>query len=289
MLYLLNIAYTVYIYTYKFFAERKEQCGMKNIITIANQKGGVSKSTTAHALGSGLILNGYKVLFIDLDPQGNLSYTMNMDASKPTVYELMTQRAKAVDVIQKTSHGDLIPAISHLSVADIELNQIGKEYRLKEALQSVKENYDYIIIDTPPALGILTVNALTASNGLIIPAQADVYSLQGIGQLYSTVSIVKTYCNPLLAIKGILLTRYNPKIILNRDLRETIQETAAEFETKVYKTVIREGIAIKEAQAKQRSIYDYAPKSNASLDYTSFVNEFLAEENIPHKNKKRAI
>ena len=250
---------------------------MTKTITIANQKGGVSKSTTAHALGSGLLLKNYKVLFIDLDPQGNLSHTMNADINKPTVYELLTQRAGITDVIQKTPSGDLIPGSPLLSAADMQLNQLGKEYKLKEAIQPIKEFYDYLILDTPPALGILTINALTASDSVIIPAQTDIYSLQGIGQLYNTINTVRTYCNPSLIIDGILLTRYNPRIVLNRDLYETILEAAAEFKTKVYKTIIREAIAIKEAQAKKRSIYDYAPKSKAALDYLSFVKEIIKE------------
>lgn len=249
---------------------------MKKIITIANQKGGVGKSTTAHALGSGLILNGYKVLFVDLDTQGNLSYTMNADKDKATVYDLLTQRLNALDAIQQTSQGSLIPATPNLSMADVIITQIGKEHRLKKAIETIKDNYDYIIIDTPPALGILTANALTASDSVIIPAQADIYSLQGIGQLYSTMELIREYSNPGLIVQGVLLTRYNSRNILTKDLTATINETAEHYKTKVYKTVIREGIALKEAQAKQRTIYDYAPKSNASSDYAEFVTEFLA-------------
>lgn len=247
---------------------------MKEIITIANQKGGVGKSTTAHALGSCLRAQGERVLFIDLDPQGNLSYTMEAEQGGPTAYELLTKQADIASCIRPTGQGDLLPASAQLAGADMELSQTGKEYRLKEALQPLCENYDYILIDTPPALGILTVNALTASDSLLIPAQADIYSLQGIGQLYATVQAVRTYCNHNLTIKGILLTRYSSRTVLSRDLTEMISETAAQLGTKVYATVIRENIAVKEAQARRADLLRYAPKSNAAKDYDAFTKEF---------------
>lgn len=247
---------------------------MKEIITIANQKGGVGKSTTAHALGSCLRSQGQRVLFVDLDPQGNLTYTMEADPAGPTAYELLTRQAEVADCIRQTEQGDLIPASAQLAAADMELNSTGKEYRLKEALAGVEEDYDTILIDTPPALGILTVNALTASNGLLIPAQADIYSLQGIGQLYSTVQAVRTYCNPGLSIRGILLTRHSARAVLTRDLTEMIGETAAQLGTRVYSTVIRENIAVKEAQARRADLLRYAPKSNAAKDYAAFAEEF---------------
>lgn len=247
---------------------------MKEIITIANQKGGVGKSTTAHALGSCLRARGERVLFVDLDPQGNLTYTMEADPTGPTAYELLTRQAELADCIRQTEQGDLIPASAQLAAADMELNSTGKEYRLKEALAAVAEDYDIILIDTPPALGILTINALTASDSLLIPAQADIYSLQGIGQLYSTVQAVRTYCNPNLSIRGILLTRHSARAVLTRDLTEMIGETAAQLGTRVYSTVIRENIAVKEAQARRADLLRYAPKSNAAKDYAAFAEEF---------------
>ena len=168
---------------------------MREVIAVINQKGGVGKSTTAQAIGQGLTLKGYKVLFVDLDAQGNLTYSLNASQSNKTVLEVLTKQVDAKDTIQKTATGDIMPSSLQLSGADLMLTEMGKEYRLKEALEPIKSKYDYIIIDTPPALGILTVNALTACTGVIIPAQADIYSLQGIGQLNSTIEAVKKYCN----------------------------------------------------------------------------------------------
>lgn len=248
---------------------------MSCTIAITNQKGGVGKSTTAAALGSGLTLKGYKVLFVDLDPQGNLSYIIQADPAKPSAHDVLTGRAGAAAAIQTAAGGDIIPFSGDLSAADIELNRTGKEYRLKEALQPVAGSYDFTIIDTPPALGILTINALTAADRLIIPAQAEIFSLQGIGQLAGTINAVKTYCNPALELDGILLTRHSGRAVLSRDMADMIADTAAELGTAVYKTIIREGIAIKEAQANRQSIFAYAPKSNAAADYAAFTDEIL--------------
>ncbi len=251
---------------------------MAQIITVANQKGGVGKSTTAYAVGKGIMERGFRVLFIDLDPQSNLSYTIQADDTKPTAYELLTLKAPIQGLIQQTAGGDILPSSAMLSVADVEVTAIGKEFRLKEALVSLIGSYDYIIIDTPPSLGILTINALVASDAIIIPAQADVYSLQGIGQLYSTIDAVKRYCNPNLKVLGIVLTRYTPRSILSRDMSQIIEETAQKMQTKVFHTVIRECIALKEAQASRSDIFCYAPKSNAAADYRSLIAEILGEE-----------
>ncbi len=248
---------------------------MKEIIAIINQKGGVGKSTTASALGAGLILNGYKVLLVDLDAQSNLSYNVKTVNSKLSSFEVLTQATTAREAIIKTESCDIIPASPALAGADTLITETGKEYRLTEALETIKENYDYIIIDTPPALGTLTVNALTACDSVIIPAQADIYSLQGIGQLNNTIQTVKKYCNHSLKIKGILITRYNARAVLTRDMVELLEDTAEKLETIVFNTKIRECIALKEAQAIQQNIYSYAPKSNAAADYKSFTDEVM--------------
>lgn len=247
------------------------------ILTIINQKGGVGKSTTAHAIGSGLIRKEKKVLFIDLDPQGNLSYTLKADTAADGLMEALLKQSRIENAIQKIDGNNIIPSSAALVGADTTLVMIGKEYRLREALAPIAKNYDYIIIDTPPALGILTVNALTASDSVIIPAQADIYSLQGIAQLYDTIHIIKQYCNSNLNVLGIVLTRYTPRAILSRDVAKMLDETAENFKTKLFKTAIRECISLKEAQACQQDIFSYAPKSNASADYANLLDEILRE------------
>lgn len=249
---------------------------MSHIISIINQKGGVAKSTTAQNLTAGLRLRELNTLLIDLDPQGNTTYTTGIEDTPSTIYEVLIDRTDIKEAISQSKHfGDVIPAGKSLSNLDLELTSIGKEYKLKEALESIKNNYDFIIIDTPPSLSIITVNALTTSDYAIIPAMADIYSLQGIGQLYSTIQAIKDYCNPSLQVQGILLTRHSDRTILSRDLKETIEATAKQLDTTVYKEFIREGVAIREAQTKKQDIFSYAPKSNVALDYMFFMNEVI--------------
>lgn len=154
----------------------------------------------------------------------------------------------------------------------------GKEYRLKEALEALNGAYQYVVIDTPPALGILTINALTACNGCIIPAQADFLSLQGIGQLYGTIETVRKYCNPALMVYGIVLTRFSSRSVISREVSSMMDETAKQLNTRLYKSRIRECTAIKEAQAMKQDIYTYAPRSNASADYKALVKEIMETE-----------
>jgi len=254
---------------------------MKEIIAIINQKGGVGKSTTAFILGKAFAVKGLKVLFIDIDAQGNLSYILqqanNTTPSNLTSLELLIGKIKAPKAIQHTKQGDIISSSPSLALADSIITDNGKEYRLKKALTEIHSSYDYIIIDTPPALGILTVNALTACTGAIIPAQADIFSLQGISQLYKTISAVKEYSNPALKVMGILLTRYNPRTVISRDVARMIDKTAKQFQTKLYNTKIRECTAIKESQIKQADIFKYAPNSNAAIDYKNLADEIITD------------
>lgn len=180
--------------------------------------------------------------------------------------------------LQQTLQGDIIASYTALAGADAVITETGKEYRLKEALESLSEAYDFCIIDTPPALGILTINALTACEGAIIPAQADIYSLQGISQLNSTIHTVKKYCNPALSIMGIVLTRYNGRSIIRREVAEMLEQTAQSLNTKLYKAKIRECTALVEAQATKQNIFSYAPRSNATADYKALAAEILGEE-----------
>ena len=248
---------------------------MREIIAIVNRRGGVGKTATAHAIGAGLALKGYRVLFIDLDSQCNLTFDVGGKTAHLTSMEVLSGTATALEAIQHTPGGDIIPASPSLAIADTTLEETGKEHRLKEALEPIAGEYDYIIIDTPPALGVLTVNALTACNSAIIPAQAEVHSIQGIGLLYEVIRAVQKYTNPGLTVKGILITRYSGRAILSKDMKSNLEETAKELGTKVFSTPIRECIAIKEAQAMQRDIYSYSPRSNATKDYRALIEEIL--------------
>lgn len=253
---------------------------MKNTmktIAIANRKGGVGKSTTAAALMGGLTMRGYRVLGIDLDAQRNLSSTTRGRGDK-TVLGVLTGEITAAEAINHTKLGDVIPASRSLSGADTILTETGKEYRLREALATVADNYDYCIIDCPPALGILTVNALTAADSVIIPAQADLYSLEGIEDLYEAIQPVRKYCNPKLTIMGVLLTRYNGRSNLTQDATTLAERLAAKIGTTLFNTRIREGVAVKEAQITQENLFTYAPKSNVTGDYNAFIEEVLERE-----------
>lgn len=247
------------------------------VYAIINQKGGVGKSTTAHAVAAGLSLKGYRVLAVDMDAQMNLSYTYRADTEGATVLSMLLGEATAKDVIQHTEDGDIIPASKALAGADAFISSTGKEYKLREALEPVKKSYDYIILDTPPALGILTINALTACDSIIIPAQADIYSIQGIAQLVETMRPVQKYCNPALRIEGILLTRYSNRTVLSREVAEMIEQQATVLGTKVFHTTIREAVAVKEAQITRNSLYRYAPKAKVTEDYRAFVDELTGK------------
>lgn len=253
------------------------------VIAVVNQKGGVGKSTTAAALAGGLFLQGFRVLSVDLDAQGNLSHTLRADAGKgKSVLSVLLQEATVREAVQRTDCGDLLPASRALSGVDAILTETGKEYRLREALEPVLGEYDYIIIDSPPALGIATINALTAAYTAVIPAQADIYSLQGIEQLAGTVNTVKRYCNPRLTIDGILLTRYSPRSILSREVQGLMEQLARKLGTRLYRATIREAIAVKEAQISRQNLFEYAPHANVTEDYRAFLQELVP----PEKNRK---
>ena len=245
-----------------------------HIIVTANQKGGVGKTTTAHALVTGLSYKGFKTLAVDIDPQGNLSYTMNTDSNAHGVYELMKGQTATVDAIQHTEQGDVIIGNLMLSGADMEFTDTGREYILKELLEPIKHLYDFIVIDSPPTLGILTINALTAAQDLIITLGADAYSLQGLAQLHATIGKVRKHCNPALRIAGLLITRHSGRTVVGRELKEIIEDKAEFVGARAFETVIRESVTIKESQVQRKSIFD-TPKSNAAVDYINFIDEYL--------------
>lgn len=248
------------------------------IITMTNQKGGVSKSTSTQNLGAGLAMKGYKVLLIDLDAQANLSLSCGVKELQKTVYTILKDKTQTRACIKPIKENlSLIPASLALSTADLELNEDGKEYRLAKAIEAIKGEYNLIIIDTPPALSILTVNALTVADKVIIPAQADLFSLEAIKQLTGTINTIRRYTNKSLSIMGILLTRYNNRNILTQELTEVLNATAEHLQTRVFKSTIREAIAIKEAQAKKQDIFEYSPECNVAGDYMALVEEVIEE------------
>ena len=249
-------------------------------IAIVNQKGGVGKTTTAAAIGSGLVNQHKKVLFLDLDAQCSLSYLMQADYSgkEPCAMDLMQGTAAAADAVQVTMQGHVIAACPALAIADTMITDTGKEYRIREALEPIAAQYDYCIIDTPPALGVLVINALAAADGCIIPAQADLFSLQGIAQLKKTIQRVTKYCNPGLTVYGIVLTRYADRTLISREVSAQMEELANIMQTKLYNTRIRECTAIKTAQYLREPIFTHAPRSNASKDYAALIDEIQKGE-----------
>ncbi len=252
---------------------------MSKVISVSNQKGGVGKTTTACNLAGGLKKRGFRVLMIDLDPQGNLGFSVGADAEmSATIYDVLKGDVKTQFAIQKTDTTDIIISNILLSGIELEFTNTGREYLLKEAIKPVLELYDYIVLDTPPNLGILTINAFTASDYIIVPMLSDIFSLQGIAQLYETMERVKKYCNPSLYIEGILLTKFNPRTLLSREIRGTAELIAQDLHIRLFDSFIRNSVVVSEAQSLQQSILDYAPKNNIAKDYQQFIDELLAKE-----------
>lgn len=244
------------------------------IYTVAFQKGGTGKTSTAHAIAAGATARGKKALAIDFDPQSNLSFAMGANPAAPGAYEILTGRAQISDTIQHTSQGDVVPAGLNLAAAEAEIGgQDGRDFLLQSAIKPVVGLYDVIVIDTPPALGTLLINALTAADAVVITMNADIFSLQGLYQLMETVEQVRRYCNKGLTVSGVLLTKYSGRTTLARDITETVEETARKLGVGVLSAKIREGVAVKEAQTLQESLFDHAPKSNPAKDYAAFLDE----------------
>ncbi len=255
---------------------------MAKVIAITNQKGGVGKTTTACALCGGLAARGYKVLGVDLDPQGNFSFSLGADAESEdsiTIYDVFKGDATFEQAIQSTYTCDIVAANILLSGVELELVHVGREHTLREQLESLRDKYDYIIIDTPPALNILTINAYTAADSLIVPMTPEILSLQGISQLKETIFAVKKYYNQELELSGILLTKYNPRTTLAREVEELAQIIARQLQTKVFENKISTSIAVAEAPAHKLTIMEYAPRAKATRDYIRFIDELFGGRN----------
>lgn len=248
------------------------------IYAVVNQKGGVGKTTTAAALAGGLTAMGYRVLAVDMDSQRNLSTTMRAATGGTSSLEILTGKATAAEAVQHTNSGDIIPASKGLSAIDKVIDDIGKPYKLREALEPIRGEYDYIIIDSPPTLGTLVINAMTAADSLIIPAHAAMYSLEGIVDLAETIQTVRKYCNPALKISGILLTQYKSRSTISRELSDLMDKLAARIGTKVFKSRIRQTVTVESAQAAQEDIFKYAAKAPVTGDYRAFIEELIGEE-----------
>lgn len=243
------------------------------IYAIANQKGGVGKSTTAQALAAGLAKAGQKVLVIDLDAQGNTSYSFGADETKPGVYALMSYKAKLQDCIQATALDGLyiIAGGQDLVNVETELTSTGKEYRLKELIGKAK--FDAVVIDTPPSICTLTTNALTACDYVVIPSQANIYTIEGIKNLADNIATIRKYTNTKIKVAGILLTRHNGRSTIVKACIGALNQLAENMGTKVFATTIPEAIAIQEAQTRKTNIFDYAAKNKAAIAYKAFIEE----------------
>ncbi len=258
---------------------------MTKIIAFANQKGGVAKTTSAVALSQILSMDDKRVLFLDLDPQENTSNTLCLDPDIPSLYDFMTaeedDRATLDKCFQQVKSCHNITAIRgaiRLSAADMRLNMQGREFILHERLAPYLDNYDVVIIDTPPSLGILTINALTCANTVVVPVSPDGYSLQGFHQLTESIRTIKRYSNPQLKTGGILITRYVPNTNVSKAIREIASDYAAMAKTKVYKAVIRQTVSVNESISAQEGLMLFAPNSTAAQDYRAFASEIKRDE-----------
>ena len=249
---------------------------MGKIVSVANQKGGVGKTTTAVNLSTLLAKKGKKILLIDTDPQGNATSGLGIEKNvELSTYDLLITEAKAKDVIQDTpiKNLDISPSNINLAGAEVQLvSMMSREQRMKEKLEEVKDEYDYIIIDCPPSLGLITLNAFTASDSVLIPVQCEYFALEGLGQLLNTVELVRKHLNKNLYIEGALLTMYDIRTNL---ANQVVREVKKFFQNKVYKTVIPRNVRVSEAPSYGMPISVYDPKSKGARSYEKFTREFL--------------
>ena len=254
---------------------------MGKIIAIANQKGGVGKTTTTVNLAAALGVLEQRILLIDADPQANATSGLGIDVESVEngTYQLLLHSVKAKDTIVKTSspNVDIIPA--HIDLVAIELELVDKknrEYKLKEALKEIKNNYDYIVIDCAPSLGLITLNALTAADAVIIPIQCEYYALEGLGKLLNTIKSVQKVHNRELEIEGLLLTMYDSRLRLSN---QVVAEVKKHFHNMVFKTIIQRNIRLGEAPSYGESIIAYDATSKGAVNYINLAHEILKNNN----------
>lgn len=250
---------------------------MAKVFAITNQKGGVGKTTTAVNLGAALARLGVRVLLIDIDPQGNATSGLGLSRNevKFCIYNVLIEGLPVIDVTIKTKWAklDIVPATIQLAGAEIELVSLtAREYRLKEAIAEVKGEYDYIIIDCPPSLGLLTLNAMNAADGVIIPIQCEYYALEGLGQLMNTITLVRKHLNSSLKIEGVVLTMYDTRTNLSEQVAEEVRNY---FQQYVYKTIIPRNVRLSEAPSYGQHILEYDPKSRGAELHLSLAREVL--------------
>ncbi len=247
------------------------------ILAIANQKGGVGKTTTAINLGAALAQKGMRTLLVDLDPQGNCSLSyLERDALGRSMYEALVEPGLTVkDVVLKSPMPNLSVAPARISLAKFESRMVGEfdsHFRLKDRMKEAVPDFDYIVIDTPPTLGLLTINALVASTHLLVPVQSSYFSLEGTDDLLETFEKVKARPNPRLELLGVLITLHDRRTVLGRDIKKQIVQV---FGDKVFKTVIAKNVRLEESPAYRESIFSFAPDSSGALDYYRLSEEVI--------------
>lgn len=262
---------------------------MGKIISIANQKGGVGKTTTTVNLSTILARKGKKVLLIDADPQGNATSGLGVEKEvELSTYDVLINETTIKDAIQETSIKNLkvCPSNINLAGAEVELvSMMSREQRLKEKLDEVKNKFDYILIDCPPSLGLITLNSFTASDSVLIPVQCEYFALEGLGQLLNTINLVKKHLNKEIQIEGALLTMYDIRTNLSN---QVVKEVKKYFDDKVYKTVIPRNVRLSEAPSYGMPITEYDPRSKGAKSYIKFAKEFL-KVNEEEKKAKHMV
>lgn len=256
------------------------------ILAVTNQKGGVGKTTTVLNIGVYLAVKGKKVLLVDIDPQSNLTSGLGLqegsiadetktEVERKTIYDVLINKVDPKEIIKETRIPNLnvLPSGIELAGAEVEMvNAMSRENILKKALSSIEKNYDFVLIDCPPSLGLLTINGLVSADGILIPVQSEYFALEGLGQLMNTVKLIKNNLNFDLEIGGVILTMYDNRTNLSRDVTHEIRKF---FTSKVFETVIPRNIKLSEAPSRGLSIYEYAPSSSGAQAYDKLTDEII--------------